>query len=315
MLEEIKVAYIFPGQESYQVGMGLDLYVHYGSARKIFDEVDKIIGFPLSRLCFEGPETELIQTVNIQPAVLTTSIACLRSAQEVVGASLPIPTFVAGHGLGEFAALVAAQVLTLADAVKLVRERGRLMHEAGRRKPGGMLTITGLDLHTVENICLSVGAWVACINSPGQITISGTQDNLNKAKRLAHIKGARRMVPLKTSGGFYSKLMEPASEGLVNAISGYTFNKPLVPLIANVTAQPITGAETIKEELISQLIHCIKWQQSVETMISKGVTTFIEMGPNDLLANHVKRISPGARVFSINNIQTITEISNWRKGI
>lgn len=315
MLEDIKVAYVFPGQESCLVGMGLDLYVHYASARKVFEEVDKILGFPLSRLCFEGPETELLQTVNIQPAVLTTSIACLKSAQEIVGNSLPAPAFVAGHSLGEFTALVAAEVLSLADAVKLVRERGRLMHEAGSRQSGGMLTITGLDLNTVENICLSVGASVSSINSPGHITISGTQDNLNKVKRLAHIKGAKRMVPLKTSGAFHSKLMEPALDGLVNAISTYTLSKPVIPLIANVTAQPITGAETIKEELLSQLVHCVKWQQSVETMISKGVTTFFEMGPNDLLANHVKKISPGARVFSINNINTIAEISNWRKGL
>ncbi len=315
MLEDIKVAYVFPGQESCLVGMGLDLYVHYESARRVFEEVDKILGFPLSRLCFEGPETELLQTVNIQPAVLTTSIACLRSAQEIVGQSLPAPAFVAGHSLGEFTALVVSEVLSLGDAVKLVRERGRLMHEAGSRSGGGMLTITGLDLSTVENICLSVGASVSGINSPGHITISGSQDNLNKVKRLAQIKGARRMIPLKTSGAFHSKSMEPALEGLVNAVSSHTFNKPAIPIIANVTAQPVTGSETIKEELLSQLVHCVKWQQSIETMISKGVTTFFEIGPSDILTNHIKKISPGARVFSVNNINTINEISNWRKGL
>ena len=315
MIEDIKVAYVFPGQESYSVGMGLDLYVHYISARKVFEEVDRILGFPLSRICFEGPEAELVQTVNIQPAILATSMACLKSAQEVVGINFPLPTFVSGHSLGEFTALVAAEVLTLADAVKLVRERGRLMHEAGKRKLGGMLTITGLDIQTVENICLSVGASVSAINSPGQIVISGSQDSLNKAKRLAQIKGVSRMTPLKVSGAFHSNLMEPALDGLMNAVSTYTFNKPVVPLVANVTAQPVTGSETIQEELVSQLVHCVKWQQSVETMISKGVTTFFELGPNDILAGHIKRISPGARVFSINNIHSISEISSWRKGL
>lgn len=315
MIEDIKVAYVFPGQESCAVGMGLDLYVHYTSARKVFEDVDRVLGFPLSRLCFEGPEIELIQTVNIQPAVLTTSIACLRSAQEVVGDAFPPPTFVAGHSLGEFTALVASNVLSLDDAVKLVRERGRLMHEAGRRKPGGMLNISGLDIQIVESICLSVGCTIANINSPGNIVISGTQDNLAKARRLAQIKGASRMTPLKVSGAFHSNLMDPALDGLMNAVSSYNFNKPTVPLIANVTAQPITGAETIKEELVSQLVHCIKWQQSVETMISKGVTTFFEIGPGDNLSGYIKKISPGTRVFNISNINTISEISSWRKNL
>jgi [acyl-carrier-protein] S-malonyltransferase len=314
MAEDIKVAYVFPGQDSFMVGMGLDLYVHYASARNVYDEIDKILGFPLSRLCFEGPEAELVQTMNIQPAVLTTSVACLRAAQEVTGNNIPAPTFVAGHDLGEYTALVAADVLSLSDAVKLVRERGRLMHEAGHRKPGGMILMQGLDLETIENICLSVGTFVSNINAPGQYVISGSNENLAKAKRLAQTKGLRRMTPLKVSGGFHSSLMDPAIEGLMNAVSAYSFNKPLAPIVANVTAQPITGAETIQEELVSQVVHCIKWQQSIETMISKGVTTFFEIGPNDVLAGYIKKISPGARILSINGINNISEISSWRKG-
>lgn len=314
MVEDIKVAYIFPGQESYTIGMGLDLYVHYASARNVYDEIDKTLGFALSRLCFEGPEQELLQTMNIQPAILTTSIACLKAAIEASDNNLPTPTFVAGHSLGEFTALVAAGVLSLSDAVKLVRERGRLMHEAGQRKPGGMLLMQGLDLETVENICLSVGTFVSSINAPGQIVIVGSSENLTKAKRLAQIKGVRRMTPLKVSGAFHSNLMEPALEGLMNAVSTYTFNKPLAPVVANVTAQPITGSETIQEELVSQIVHCIKWQQSIETMISKGVTTFFEIGPNDILSGYIKKISPGARILSINNVNSVAEISTWRKG-
>lgn len=314
MLEDIKVAYVFPGQGSQSLGMGLDLYVHYNSARDVYDEVDKTLGFPLSRLCFEGPEEDLTQTINVQAAVLTTSIACLRAAQEVTDNALPLPTFVAGHSLGEYTALVVAGVLTLSDAVRLVRERGRLMHEAGKRTPGGMQAIIGLDQDVIENICLSVGTTVSNINSPGQIVISGTQDNLAKARRLAQIKGARRIIPLKVSGAFHSTLMDPAIEGLRSVISGFDFNEPVTPVVANVTAQALTQVEAIKEELISQVVHCVKWQQSVETMIARGVTTFFEIGPGEVLTGLIKRISPGARTLNISNVDTVTEMSSWRKG-
>ena len=313
MVEEIKVAYIFPGQGSQSVGMGLDLYVHYASAREVYDEVDNTLGFSLSRLCFEGPEEDLTQTINVQAALLTTSIACLKAAQEVTDNSLPTPAFVAGHSLGEYTALVVAGVLSLSDAVRLVRERGRLMHEAGQRKPGGMLAIIGLDEEIVENVCLSVGTTISNINSPGQIIISGSQDSLTKARRLAQMKGARRIIPLKVSGAFHSALMEPATEGLRNAVSEFTFKEPLMPVVANVTAQPLSNIEAIKQELVSQIVHCVKWQQSVETMIARGVTTFFEIGPGEVLTGLTKRISPGARTFNISDVDTITELLNWRK--
>jgi [acyl-carrier-protein] S-malonyltransferase len=314
MVEEIKVAYVFPGQGSQSVGMGLDLQVHYASARQIYEEVDDTLGFSLSRLCFEGPEEELTQTINVQAAVLATSIACLKAAQEVTGNTLPLPTYVAGHSLGEYTSLIVAGVLSLQDALRLVRERGRLMHEAGQRKAGGMLAIMGLDLEIVEDICLSVGTAVSNINSPGQIVVSGAKENLEKARRLAQLKGARRVIPLKVSGAFHSPLMDPAIEGLRNAIAGFTFNEAKIPLITNVTAQPITSVEAIKEELVSQIIHCVRWQQSVETMITRGVTTFFEIGPGDVLTGLIKRISPGARTFNISNVRTIETIANWRKG-
>ncbi len=314
MSEEVKVAYVFPGQGSQSVGMGLDLYVHYTSAKEVYDEVDSVLGFPISRLCFEGPESDLIQTINVQAAVLATSMACLRAAQEATHNALPPPTFVAGHSLGEYTALVVAGVISLSDAVRLVRERGRLMHEAGKRKHGGMLAILGLDLPVVENICLSVGTVVSNVNCPGQIVISGSQDNLGKARRLAQIKGARRAIPLKVSGAFHSPLMEPALEGLKNAVAGVNFNKPSVPIMANVTAQPLTAVETIKEELVSQIVHCVKWQQSVEATISKGVTTFFEIGPGDVLAGLIKRTSPGAQIFNVNSVDSIAELATWRRG-
>jgi len=314
MVEEIKVAYIFPGQESHAVGMGLDLFVHYSAARSVFEEVDKTLGFSLSRLCFEGPADELGQTVNVQPAVLATSVACLRAAQEVSQGGLPPPTFVAGHGIGAYSALVVADTLSLSDAVRLVRERGRLMNEAGQRTPGGMLSMTGLDLETVRDVCLSAGAEIAHIDAPDQVTISGTQESLTKARRLMQLKGARRLVPLKVSGPFYSSLMEPAIGRLRNAIAGFTFNKPSIPVVANVTAQPLVDLEAIKEELVSQIVHCIMWQQSVENMIARGVTTFFEMGPGEILTRLIRRISPGAQTFNVSTVQTVSEITAWRRG-
>jgi len=314
MVEAIKVAYVFPGQESHSVGMGLDLYVHYTSAREVFDEVDKNLGFSLSRLCFEGPQEDLRQTINVQPALLATSVACLRAAQEVSNNGIPEPTFVAGHDVGTYAALVSAGVLSLADASRLIRERGRLMNEAGQRPGGGMVSMTGLDIEVFKNICASTGVEIAYIDAPDQVTLSGTQDNLTKARRLAQIKGARRIVPLRVSGPYNSILMESAIERLRNAISEFTFNKPAVPVVANVTAQPLTDLEAIKEELVSQIVRPVQWQQSVENMIARGVTTFFEMGPGEMLTRLIKRISPGAQAFNISNAQTVSEITKWRRG-
>jgi [acyl-carrier-protein] S-malonyltransferase len=306
-LAGIKVAYVFPGQGSQKVGMGADIYARYPSARAVFDEVDETLGFPLSRLCFKGPEAELIQTINVQPAVLTVSIACLRAAQEANGDSLPTPAFVAGHSLGEYTALVAAGVLSLSEAASLVRERGRLMHEAGNKKSGGMLAIIGLDEKAAKEICLAAGTHVSNINSPGQIVISGAEENLAQAKRLAEAKGARRVIPLKVSGAFHSHLMEPAVDGLTSAISGLTFRKPLVPLVANVTGETLIDVEAIKQELIDQLLNCVQWQRSVENMIAAGVTTFFEIGPGQVLTGLIKRISTKVQVFNTGNAETLSK--------
>ena len=314
MVEDVKVAYVFPGQESKQIGMGLDLYVHYNSAREVFDVVDKTLGFPLSRLCFEGPEEDLSQTTNVQAAVLTVSVACLRAAEEISEHSLPPPTLVAGHGSGEYAALVAAGVMELTDAVRLIRERGRLMNEAGRRKPGGMVTIMDVDKDTIEGVCLTTGVEIAGVNSPDNIVIAGDDYKLGKAKRLAQVKGARRMVPVRVTGAFYSSLMEPALEGMINAVGQFKYETPSIPVVANVTAQSMNTVEAIKEELISQIIHPIKWQQSIETMLARGITTFFEVGPGDVLTKYIKCISPGALTFNISNAQTTNEIIKWRKG-
>lgn len=309
MGKEAKTAYVFPGQGSQKVGMGKDIYNNYPSARDVFDEVDETLGFSLSRLCFEGPEEELTQTINVQPAVLTVSIACFRAAQEASNNSLPPPAFVAGHSLGEYTAMVVAEVLSLSDTVPLVRERGRLMSEAGKKTTGGMLAVLGLDEETIREICFSAGTEISNINSPGQIVISGATDKLAEARSLAEIRGARRVVPLKVSGAFHSALMEPALDGLKKAISKLTFQKPSVPVVANVTAQAMTDNEAIKEELVSQVLHCIQWQRSVENIVAEGVTTFFEIGHGQVLTGLIKRISPGVQVFNIGDVETVRQIS------
>ena len=300
--KKAKVAYVFPGQGSQAVGMGLDIYKKYPSAKEIFDEADRTLGFSLSRLCFEGPEDELAQTINVQPAVLTASIACLKAAEEVSGSSLPFPDVVAGHSLGEYTALVVAGVLSLSEAVRLVRERGNLMNEAGRVNPGGMVAVLGLDEKTVRDTCLSAGTEISNINCPGQIVVSGVEERLVEFKRLAEMRGARRIIPLKVSGAFHSRLMQPASEGLKKAISGFTFHEPLVPVVANVTAQRLIDVQAIKQELVDQVIHCVQWQRSVENMIADGVTTFLEIGHGQVLAGLIKRINPEVQVLNIGDI-------------
>lgn len=309
-----KTAYVFPGQGSQVVGMGLELYSRYSSAREVFREADAALGFPLSRLCFEGPEEQLVRTVNVQPAVLTVSIACLRTAQELAGNSLPSPDIVAGHSLGEYTALVVAGVLDLSQAVCLVRERGRLMNECGEISPGGMIAVLGLDQETVTAICNSAGTEIANINCPGQIVVSGAQENLTKFVGLAEAKGARRIIRLKVSGAFHSRLMQPALEGLRGAISELAFSEPLVPVVGNVTAQALTDVFAIKQELSDQIINCVQWQRSVENMIASGVTTFVEIGHGQVLSGLIKRISPAVAVFNVGDVEIERQIERWQVG-
>jgi len=293
---EGKVAYVFPGQGSQRTGMGCDLCSSSPGAREVFEEADLTLGFPLSRLCFEGPEEALRQTVNAQPAILAVSVAYLRASPELQDR---VPTFVAGHSLGEYTALVAAQVLAFADALYLARERGRLMQEAGEKAAGGMVAIIGLEEASVKDICEPTGTQIANINCPGQIVISGSTQALAQAIELAKAKGAQRTIPLQVSGAFHTPLMQHAAEGMSRAVSRATFHDPVVPVIANTTAQPITGAEAVKAELLNQLCHCVRWQRSIEYMIEEGVSTFAEIGPGQVLTGLIRRIDKEVQVLNM----------------
>jgi len=296
--EEGKVAHVFPGQGSQWVGMGRDLYSSSPQARAVFEEADSILNFPISKLCFEGPEESLRQTINAQPAILAVSIAYLRSSPLLQEDRNKTPAFVAGHSLGEYTALAAARVLNFADALYLARERGRLMQEAGEKVSGGMAAILGLEEALVKDVCQQCGTQIANINCPGQIVISGPTEALAQAIELANAKGARRVIPLQVSGAFHSPLMQPAADGISQAISKLAFHHPLNPIIANTTAQPITTAEAVKTELLNQLCHCVQWQRSIEYMVDAGVSTFIEIGPGQVLAGLVKRINKAVQTLN-----------------
>lgn len=311
MTEVMKVAYVFPGQGSQWVGMGRDLYDNFSSARAIFDQADEVLGFPLSRLCFEGPEDDLRLTINAQPALVTASFASLQAACEVGGSDgLPPPAFTAGHSLGEYTSLALAGVSDFATTVYLARERGRLMYEAGLAQPGGMAAIIGLDEALLAEVCRQTGTWIANINCPGQIVISGAREDVAKTMDLAKTKGAHRTIPLQVSGAFHTPLMQPAFDGMTEIIATISFNEPAIPIIANTSAQPLTTAEEIKEELLTQLRHCVQWQRSIEYMVNDGVNTFIEIGPGKVLTGLIKRINRDVKTLNIGDAEAIRSLDN-----
>ncbi len=308
-------AYLFPGQGSQMVGMGQALSEAYPIAAATFAEADDILGFALSDLCFHGPEAALNSTINTQPALLVTSVAAWRAAEASLGA-LPRARFVAGHSLGEYSALVAAGALSFADAVRLVRRRGELMGEADDSQPGGMAAVLALDNDTVEQIVAAAAVQtggtvqVANYNSPGQVVISGDLPALAAAMALASAAGARKVVRLPISIAAHSALMAPAARAMAAALDAVTISEPEVPVISNITAQPLAHAADIRRELVEQLTAGVRWDQSVRTMAAGGVTAFVEFGSGTVLTALVKRIAPEPARLNVGDPAGIEQLAH-----
>ncbi|WP_420629388.1 ACP S-malonyltransferase [Candidatus Leptofilum sp.] len=285
-------AYLFPGQGSQHVGMGLELYQNTPEARAVFDQADEQLGFALSKLCFEGPEETLTDTVNQQPALFVTSMAMWQRMQTQ---GWEMPAYVAGHSLGELSALTAVNAITFADGLRLVRQRGELMKAAGEREPGAMAAILALDIPTVQQICEQASdedgtVQVANDNCPGQVVISGDEAALMRAVALAEEAKARKVVKLPITIAAHSRLMASAAEAFAQAVDATPIEAPTVPVIANVTATPLTTPDQIREELKAQLTAGVSWTNSMNYLLEQGVDTFVEVGPGDTLLSFMKRI-------------------------
>jgi [acyl-carrier-protein] S-malonyltransferase len=271
--------------------MGRDCHTEFPEARKVFEEADEALGFALSRLCFEGPESELTLTHNAQPAILTHSIAIWRC----VSACVTDVALAAGHSLGEFSAYVAADAMSFADGVRTVRRRGELMLQSGESRPGAMAAVLGLDDEAIGRVCAEASTdKQQCVpanyNSPGQTVISGDVSAVERAMELARAAGARRAIRLNVSGAFHSPLMEVAEPGLAEQLTSVTIRAPRFPVISNVSGRPVSDGTEARALLLEQLTSAVRWTEGVRAMISRGVTRFLELGPGNVLTGLLKRI-------------------------
>ncbi len=305
-----KAAFIFPGQGSQYTGMGKDLHAAFACARETIAEADRVLAFPLSELCFQGPDEDLKLTHNTQPAILTVSIATVRVIEEK-GIH---PDYVAGHSLGEYSALVCAGAIPMEHAVRVVRDRGRYMQEAVPVGRGSMAAVVGLDGETVIeicNACLKYGlVSPANFNSPDQTVIAGETEAVDKASEMAKGRGAKRVVPLPVSAPFHCDLMAPARDRLAADLARVRFSDLQFPLITNVDAQEVRAGAAARDALVRQVCAPVRWVESIRLLAESGVDRFIEVGPGKVLGALVRKIAPGAQTYSVDGVRGIEALAS-----
>lgn len=305
----MKLAFLFPGQGSQSVGMGADLYARYPAAAKVFDQADQFLGYKISTFAFYGSEERLRETQITQPALFTTSAAALAVLKE----RGIVPQAVAGHSVGEYAALLAAGSVTLETGLNLVSQRGDLMKRAADERPGAMAAILGLSAQDVSALCKEAqdkGAGVveaANMNGAGQVVISGEAAAVEAASELARQRGAKRVVPLPVSGAFHSSLMQPAADLLRAVLEPAPIEDAKIPVVANVTADYVTKAQDIRDLLARQIVSPVRWEESMERLIADQFDTFIEVGSGKVLGGLMRRMAPDAKVYSAGDSASLEE--------
>lgn len=313
-----KIAFVFPGQGSQKIGMGKDLVENYPEAKVLLNKANEALNeerVDLGKICFEGPEEELKNTVNAQPAILTISIILY----ELLRKNKIKPSIVAGHSLGEYSALVASSAIKFEDAVKLVRKRGEYMQSATPAGTGSMLAIIGLEKDEISEMCEKIKdigiVEIANHNSPTQIVVSGEINALEKLSVMAKEKGAKMAIPLNVSAPFHSSFMETAKENLASYLEKVKINTPRIPISCNVTADYIITKEEVRSALIKQMTHPVKWVDSIMKINSEGINCFIEVGPGKVLGGLIRQIIPEAKVFNAFDSNSLQNVVEKMKGV
>ena len=303
--QQSEIAFLFPGQGSQFAGMGKDLADNFAAARQVFEEADEALSFSISKLCFEGPEEELQLTENTQPAILSVSVAAHRVLR---AEGFPAPAFVAGHSLGEYAALVAAGAISLADAVGTVRARGRYMQEAVPVGTGAMAAVIGGDRLEIEKLCAQASENLVCsvanINSPNQVVIAGNVEAVDRAMEL--LKGvAKRVIKLNVSAPFHCALMKPAQDRLAFELGQLSFSEPAIPVVTNVDARVMTEPADLRDSLLRQVSSPVRWLESMELLLQQGVGTFVEVGPGKVLSGLMRQINREASCLNVEDAASL----------